>query len=810
MARYLSELGQDVAYAVRALRKTPGFTAIAIVTLALGIGANSAIFSVVRGILLRPLPFREPQALVMIGSTYNGSKPTYSSPTNVYDWRAQNHSFTSIALFSGHSAVLTEAGDPERISGADVNADLFDVLGVAPVQGRLTFTAEEAQPNGPLAVLVHEELWRTRFGGDPRLVGSMITLDGQRYRVAGIVPAAAAFPADARIWFPFVVAPDQLAKQRGAVYVQTVARLKPGVSLAQANADMQAVAARLEHDYPDYNAKTGAVALPLHDWIAGDLRRPLFVLLGSVGFVLLIACANVAGLQLVRGASRGPELAVRTALGAGRGRLVRQLVTESVVLAVSGGVVGLLAALWGTQLLVHAAPPNIPRLSSIHVDGVVIALTLVVSLATGVLFGLVPARRALAPDVARELREGGRGGAGRAGSDRLRRFLVVGELALSMMLLAGAGLLIKSFERLTRVDPGFRSEGTVSFALSLPNAKYDTLEKQAAFMDALLERMRAVPGVRQTGAALALPLSPFRFGFTFEIAGRPALNPNDQPDAEVRVASPEFFTTLGIPIVKGRGFTDADRPGAVKVLLITEAGAKKFFPNEDPIGKHVKFGWGQGPKQLEGDIVGIVGDVKTISLASATLPQFYAPYAQRPVASFAVVMHGARDPQAMIADARHAVHELDADLALSRVLTLDQVVAASVAQPRFYMLLLVTFAIVAIVLSAIGIYGVIAYLVGQRAREIGIRLALGASPLAVTRMIVREGATMAALGAAFGLAGALVLTRSMRALLFEVAPSDPGTYVLVTLVLAAVAVAASGIPALRAAAVDPALVMRSE
>ena len=810
MSKVFSELGQDLAYAIRALRKAPGFTAVAIVTLALGIGANTAIFSVVRGILLRPLPFRAPEQLVFVGSTYNGSKPTFSSPTNVYDWKAQNHSFTSIALFSGHSAVLTEAGDPERLAGSDVNADFFDILGVAPVLGRLTFTAEESQPNGPPAVLVHEELWRTRFGADPRFVGSMMTLDGQRYRVAGIVPAAAAYPADARIWFPFAVPPEQLAKQRGAVYVQTVARLKEGVTLEQANADMKTVASRLEHDYPDFNAKTGAVAVPLQEYVAGDLKRPLFVLLGSVGFVLLIACANVAGLQLVRGASRGPELAVRTALGAGRGRLVRQLVTESVVLSLAGGVVGLLAAIWGTQLLVRAAPPNTPRLSSIHVDGVVIALTMLVSFATGVLFGLVPARRALAPDVARELREGGRSGAGRAGGDRLRRILVVGELALSVMLLAGAGLLIKSFDRLTHVDPGFHPEGTVSFALSLPNGKYDTWEKQSAFMDQLLERMHAVGGVRQTGAALALPLTMFRFGFSFAIDGKPPVNPNDQPDAEVRVATPDFFATLGIPIVKGRGFTDADRAGAVHVLLITEAGAKKFFPGEDPIGKHVKFGWGQGDKTLQGDIVGIVGDVKTVSLAQATLPQFYAPYAQRPVSSFNVVLHGARDPQAMITDARRAVHELDADLAVSRVKTLDQVVAESVAQPRFYMLLLATFAFVAVVLSAIGIYGVIAYLVGKRAREIGIRLALGASPRSVIRMIVREGAAMAGIGALLGLAGALVLTRSMRALLFEVAPTDPATYVLVTLGLTAVAIAASCIPALRAAAVDPALVMRSE
>jgi len=811
MRRLLGQLGQDARFTLRSLRATPGFTLVAVLTLALGIGANTAIFSVVRGILLRPLPFQDPERLVMIGSTYGGGKPTWSSPTNMYDWRAQASSFTGMSLFDGRSAVLTGVGDPERYRAADVNADFFAILGVRPLVGRLTFTDAEASFHGPKAVLLHESFWRTRFGGDPRIVGSMITLDNERYLVAGVVPGASAWPSDAQLWFCFTVDPLELPKERGAVYVQVVSRLKPGVSLATANAELRTIAARLEAEYPHADAKVGAVAVPLREWITGDLRRPLLVLLGGVVFVLLIACANVAGLLVVRGMSRAGELAVRTALGAGSGRLVRQLVTESVVLSLIGAAAGLGAAFWGTRLLVQAAPPSIPRLSAIHVDGMVLAWTVGVALVTGVIFGLLPARQALKADVARTLREGGRGSAGRSGGDRARRALVVAEMALSVMLLAGAGLLIRSFDRLMHVDPGFRTENSISFQLSLPDAKYGSWAKETAFMDALMESIHAIGGVQKAGAALGMPLTHFGFEFTFAIAGRPTARPEDEPDAEVRVATPGYFATMGIPIVKGRNFTDADRLGSQKVLLITQTAAEKFFPGEDPIGHHVTFGWGgEGNQRFEGDIVGVVGDVKQFSLAQGTHPQFYGAFAQRPISQFTVVMHASRDPQMVVADARRRIHDLDPDLAVSQVKTLDQVVAESVAQPRFYMVLLATFALVAVALSAIGIYGVIAYLVGQRSREIGIRLALGASPGSVVQMIVREGAVITLIGTAIGLAGALALTQSMRALLFGVAPTDWVTYLGVTAVLLLVALVASSVPALRAARVDPALAMRAE
>jgi predicted permease len=803
------ELTQDVRFAVRTLRRSPGFTLVAALTLAIGIGANTAIFSVVRGILLRPLPFTDPSRLVMVASRYHGERST-SSPANVYDWRVQNHSFTSMAVLTGHSAVLTGSGDPEQIRGFDVSGDFFSILGVTALQGRSVFSPEDTAWKGAKSVLVNESLWRSRFGSDPKLVGSMLTFDNERYRVAGIIPARSAWPTKVMLWFPFTYDPADLENSRGAVYLNTVARLRPGATVASATADLQAISTRLAQQYPDNNATLGAEVVPMQEWITGNLRLPLLILLGGVAFVLLIACANVANLLLVRGVAREGELAVRTALGAGRGRLVRQLVTESMVLSLIGGAIGFLFAIVGTRLLVAAAPTSIPRLDSIRIDGGILAFTLAIAAFTGAIFGLMPARQMLRPDISRTLREGGRGGGQRAGNNRARRVLVVAEVALSVVLLAGAGLLIRSFNRLMSVDPGFRTDHSISFALSLPDVKYATPEKQAAFMGSVMERMRALPGVQSAGAGLGMPLTNFGFGFSFTVVGRAPVKPSEEPDAEVRVATPDYFTTMGIRVVRGRGFTREDNAGASRVMLITEAAAKKFFPNEEPIGKHVKFGWTRDSVNLAGDIVGVVADVKQSSLATATLPQFWAPFDQWPMSNMTVVLHTTRDLQPVVADARRAIHELDPDLAIAHVATLENVVAESVAQPRFYMMLLTAFAVVAILLASIGIYGVIAYLVGQRAREIGIRIALGASPSKVVRMVVNEGVVMVAIGIGVGIVGAIALTQLMRALLFNTTSTDPMTYILVTLVLAAVALVASSVPALRAANVDPALAMRAE
>jgi putative ABC transport system permease protein len=627
--------------------------------------------------------------------------------------------------------------------------------------------------------------------------------------VIGIVPASAAWPSKSLLWFPFTYDPAELEKSRGAVYLETVARLKPGVSIEAANADMKAIASRLAQQYPDMDAQLGATVIPMHEYATGKLRLPLLVLLGGVAFVLLIACANVANLLLVRGVAREGELALRTALGAGRGRLIRQLLTESLVLSLVGGSIGLLLAIVGTKLLIVSAPQNIPRLDAIRVDGIVLAFTVAITAVTGALFGLVPARQMLNPDISSTLRENGRG-AQRGAKHRARRMLVVAEVALSVMLLAGAGLLIRSFTRLMNVDPGFRTDHLMSFALALPEAKYEKPTSQGAMIDAVMERVRAIPGVQSAGAGQGLPLTGYGFSLSFSIAGRPPLKPSEEPDAEVRITTPEYLSTLGVRITRGRGFSKLDDASAPRVLLITEEAARKFFPNEDPIGHHISLGWRRDSVRLEGDVVGVTSDVKQSSLAVATRPQIWVPFAQWPAGVVTIVIHSNRDLQSVAADARRAVRELDPDLAIAHVQTLDDVVAESVAQPRFYMNLLSAFAVVAIVLASIGIYGVIAYLVGQRSREIGIRIALGASPARVVRMVVNEGVAMVAVGIGIGVVGAIALTQLMRALLFNTKSTDPMTYILVTLVLAAVALLASSVPALRAANVDPSLAMRVE
>jgi predicted permease len=806
-SEFVHELAQDVAFALRTLRKAPGFTLVATLTLAIGIGANTAIFSVVRGILLRPLPFAEPSRLVMVASTYDGRR-SGSSTANLYDYRAQNRSLTSIAAVRSHAVVLTGSGDPEQLPAFDVGADFFSILGVAPLLGRATFSPEDTVWKGNKSVLVNDTLWRTRFGSDPHLVGSTLTFDHESYRVVGVIPTRSAWPSSSMLWFPYTVDPTQLEDNRGAVYLNALARLRPGASGESATADLQAIARRLVARYPNEDAGMSAEVVPMQEWITGTLRLPLLILLGGVGFVLLIACANVANLLLVRGVAREGELAVRTALGAGRGRLVRQLVTESMVLSLIGGVIGVLLAIVGTKALVAVAPASIPRLNSIRVDLLVLAFTLTIAIVTGALFGLVPARLLVRRDISKTLRESGRSGAQRAGSQGARRALVVAEVALAVMLLAGAGLLIRSFTRLMSVDPGFRTQNSIAFDIHLPSVKYQTPQQQSAFMTAFMERLRAIPGVQSAGAGLGMPLTNFGFSFSFTIGGRPPIEPAQEPNAEIRIATPDYLPTMGIRIVRGRGFSALDGAGATKVMLITEAAAKKFFPNEDPIGKHIHFDYGHDSVNLEGDVVGVVADVKQSSLAEATLPQFWAPYAQWPIPSMTVVLHTARDPQSAVADARRVVRELDPDLALAHVKTLDQVVTESVAQPRFYMMLLTAFAVVAMLLAAIGIYGVIAYLVGQRAKEIGIRMALGASPSRVVRMVVNEGLVMVAIGIGAGVAGAVALTRLMEALLFDTKATDPMTYVVVALVLAAVAIVASSVPAMRAAHVDPALAMR--
>ncbi|HJU89493.1 MAG TPA: ABC transporter permease [Gemmatimonadaceae bacterium] len=807
---WMSEIRQDVSFAWRTLMRAPGFALVAILTLALGIGANTAIFSVVNGILLRPLPFHEPDRLVMVAQATAEHPRTTNSPANVMDWRTMNASFSGMAAWLSSSRNLTARGlDAERLEAAEVQTELFEILGVRPLAGR-GFRPEEAEFNAEKVVLLGEPIWRSRYGSDPRVVGTTMVLDGVAHTVVGIIPEKQAYPRGAQIWLPLRFDPEWLPKSRGAIYLRTVARLKPGVSLQQADAEMKAIAGRLEREYPESNAKYTAVVIPMHEWIVGDLRKPLLVLLGAVGLVLLIACTNVSNLMLVRASGRETEIAVRTALGAGRGRLVRQLVTESAVLSIIGGLAGVLLAVWGVRALVRIAPEDIPRLDAVRVDPTVLFFATLAALLTGVVFGLIPALHAARPDIGSALKEGARGSGARPASRRLRNTLVVSEIALAVMLLAGAGLLIRSFRELVQVDPGFRAENVMTFTLSLPEEKYEELSSQSLFIDQLVERLRAVPGVKATAASIGLPLTGFSFSFSFEIAGKPKPPDGEEPSAQVRLVTPDYFRTMEIPTIRGRTFTPADRWGSQQVLVATESAARRFFPGEDPIGKRITFGWGRDSLRLGGEIVGIIGDVRQSELSKAALPEIYAPFAQWPVDFISVVMRTTGEPNAVVNGARNALRELDADLPMYNVRTLEAVVSESVARPRFYMLLLTSFAAVALLLSAIGIYGVIAYLVSMRTRELGIRIALGASNGDVLRLVLREGVVMASAGLVVGTIGALALSRLLSGLLFGVAPTDPLTFALVAATLAAVALAASFIPARRASRLDPLVAIRAE
>ena len=805
----LSDIRQDVRYALRALRKAPGFAAVAILTLALGIGANTAIFSVVNGVLLEALPFPRPDELVMIHQTSDGH-PTTSSPTNFYDWAEQSESFTAMAAMTRNSVNLTAPGaDPERLRGALVSARFFSVLHVPALLGR-TFNPDEDTFGGPNVVILHESLWRSRYNADARIVGSTITLDGQPHTVIGVVAAASAWPSRSDVWRPLRFDPASLPRMRGAIWLTVVGRLAPGATIDAAHAEMTTIARRLEEQYPNSNTGVGIALQPMREFLVGEMRTPLLVLLGAVGFVLLIACANVSNLMLVRATARETELAVRTALGAGRARLVRQLITESTVLALLGAAVGLVLAIWGTRALLRIAPSNIPRLDAVGVDAGVLLFTLGIALATGIVFGLIPAMHVARSDLNRTLKEGGRGARGRSASGRTRSLLVVSEMALAVTLLTGAGLLIRSFRELMRVDPGFRVQNVASFTVSLPESKYEEVDRQRLFMDGLLERVAAIPGVRSVAGAQALPLSGLGFSLSFGVAGRPKAPPGQEPSSEIRVVTPGFFTTLGIPVVRGRTFRDHDRQGSARVVLMNEAAAARFFPDEDPLGRVIDFGWSRDSVRMGGEVVGIVGNVREQELAGEPDPMFYVPYAQWPMDFFTIAMRTDRELEAIIPLARRALREVDPELPMFEVQTAEQIVADSVARPRFYMILLGGFAAVALVLSGIGIYGVIAYLVAQRTHEIGVRMALGASSARVTRMVLGESLTIAGVGIAVGLAGAFLLTRLLSSLLFGVKPTDPLTFTAVALILGAIAILASWLPAMRAARLEPVMAMRAE
>jgi len=811
----MADLGGDLRYAVRSLRKHPGFTAVVLATLALGIGANAAIFSVVNAVLLRPLPYEGADRIVVVWGDLHrpGVNEIPASAGEYVDYRDRSHAFDQIAVYDTAGFNLTGGGEPERVDGAIVTASLFPLLGASAAIGR-TFLAAEEQPGRNDVALIGHRLWTRRFGANLAIVGQVVAIDGRPTEVVGVMPPRFQFPDPAiEIWKPLLLDADAVSDDnRGSHGYTALARLRPGVTLAQAHADLAGVTATFKAEHP-LNYRTGfSVTLrPLQTEIVGDTGRPLLILLGAVGLVLLIACANVSNLLLARAASRRREIALRTALGASRGRLVRQLLTESILVAVAGGAAGCVLAWWGVDLLIALGPDTIPRLREVTLDARVVVFTALVSLATGVVFGIVPALRASSASLGDALKEGGRSGE-RAMLGRAGRVLVVSEVALSLVLLVGAGLLVHSFARVQNVEPGFDSRGMLTLRLSLPESRYTTFEQGDRFFDALFTVLRARPDVDSVAAANALPFSGNNGSRTFHIEGQEPKRPEDQPEEQLRIVTDGYFQTMKVPIVKGREFTDRDRLGAPRVAVINESLARKHFPDGKAIGRRVAFSKNE-PQWYE--IVGIVGNIKHRGLDASDRPELYLPYRQPlfsnwTVRPMQVVVRTAGDPLAAAATVRREIARLDPDQPISDVRTMDERIGRSLESRRFNMVLLAAFAALALALAAIGIYGIIAYAVTERTHEIGVRLALGAQRRDVLSMIVAQGMPMIAAGAAIGVVSALVVTRLMSSLLFGISAADPITFIAIPLLLAVVAFAACYVPARRATRVDPLVALRTE
>lgn len=820
----METLFQDIRYGLRLLIKRPGFTAVAVIALGLGIGANSAIFSVVNGVVLRALPYKDPDKLTIVWSKRPllqakvGAAEFPVSAGDFIDWRDQNQVFEQIAAFHTQPFNITGAGEPEFLGGVRASASLFSLLGVEPKLGR-TFTPEEDQPGAERVVVISHGLWERRFGADPHIIGQKLSLNDEPYTVVGVLPrgfqfprkgempAGFQFPRQADFYTPLAWSPAQ-ATNRGRNFLAVVARLKPGVTVEQAGAEMDAIAERLKQQYPQTNANKEVFLVPLHQQVVGKVRTALLVLLGAVGFVLLIACANVANLLLARAASRQKEIAIRTALGASRMRVIRQLLTESLLLSLVGGTLGLLLALWGIELLLTISPINLPRVDTVSIDGRVFAFTLVISLLTGIGFGLAPAIQVSKPDLNDALKEGGRSSPVGFRHNRFRSLLVVSEVALSLVLLIGAGLMIRSFVTLLNVDPGLNAQNVLTLDIGLPRTKY-TGPQQIAFFQQVISRMQALPGVQSAGAVYPLPLSGAEEGMGFAIEGRPVTNPGESFNAGPRWVSADYFKVMSIPLLRGRELTERDGPDSTRVLVISEAMARAYWPDEDPIGKRVAFDQTNGAPNWR-EIVGVVRDVKHSSLDATSKPEMYIPFAQFPIFFQTVVLRTTGDPLSLVAAARSEVLAVNKDQPISNIHTMEELLSNSIAQRRFNMLLLSVFAAVALLLSAVGIYGVMSYSVAQRTHELGLRMALGAQSSHVVALVVRQGMTLALIGVGVGLAASFALTRIMASLLYGVSTTDTLTFSLIALLLASVALLACYLPARRATKVDPMVALRYE
>jgi putative ABC transport system permease protein len=786
------------------LLKNPGFTIIAVITLALGIGANAAIFTVVNAVLLQPLPFSEPDRLVWVwGNIRNGGNRASVSPLDYLDYRAQNTTFEHFAAtFSVPTFVnLTGNGEPERLQSAVATGDFFQALGVSAALGR-TFLRENEQPGQDQVVVLSYGLWQRRFGGDRSIVGKTLSLDGKSYEVIGVMPMGFSFPQNAELWGPMNFEIAAGMKQRKAHFLRPVGRLKRGVTLAQAQSDMDAVAATLEEKYPESNTGWNLRMVPLRDQLVGNIGPTLRVLFGVVAFVLLIACANVANLLLARAATRQKEVAVRMALGAGRFRIVRQMLTESVLLALAGGALGVLLATWGVELIVAFSGNSIPPSAQIGIDLVALGFTLAVSLFTGIVFGLAPALQVTQPKLSEMLKEGGRGGTQGLAANRTRKLLVVFETAAAVVLLIGAGLLIRSYMRLQNVGPGFDAANVLTLRIDLPREKYSAPEKAASFWSQLREGLSALPGVEAVGMITELPLSGQPNDAPFTVEGRP---PDQQFGADFRRVNQDYLRSMRIPQLRGRGFTEREVREDSDVVLISETLADAVFPGEDPLGQRLLLGLNK-PTPFE--IVGIVGDIRHRTLESAPFPTMYLPVLSTGWTNLTIRAGG--DPLNLAATVRNQVLAIDRDQPVGSIKTMEQVMATSVAAPRYRTLLFGLFALVALLLAAVGIYGVISYTVAQRTHEIGIRVAMGAQSHDVHRLVIGQGLKPVLIGVVLGLICALALTRLLEGLLFGVNATDPTTFASVAVILSSIALIACYIPARRATKVDPIIALRYE
>jgi putative ABC transport system permease protein len=807
---------QDIRYGLRSLWKRPGFTAIAVLTLALGIGANSAIFSVVNAIVLRPLPYRDSQELMAIWGNLHktGLEEIEVSAPELKDFREQSKAFAQVSAYTTQGFNLTGLDAPERLSGTLVTANMFTTLGVEPQRGR-NFLPHEDQEGSSEVVLLSNGIWHRRFGGDPGIVNKTINLDGRQTTVVGVMPANFHFPdKETEIWVPLTIPADLLTENnRGSHFLDVIARLRPGVTKAQAQAEMDTVTARLsEEHHSTYPTGFSTTVRSLHEDLVGNLRRAMLILLGAVGLVLAVACANVAHLRLANAAARYKEVAIRSALGASRRRVVRQFLTESLLLSALGGITALALAIWGTRVLVALIPKDTPRVEEIGLDYRVVLFTLGISVLTGVVFGLAPAFQAARTDLNDVLKEGGRGGTEASHRLRLRNLLVVSEFALALVLLIGAGLMVKSFLRLQEVKPGFEAGHLLTMRVSLPATKYEKFSQSKAFFDELFQRLKARPEVKSIGAINLLPFGGSGSDRTFNIEDHQIPEGQPHPDEQIRFVSAGYFNTMGVPLLKGRDFTEHDVPDAPQVCIANQALVRKYWPNEEAIGKRISFSM-RNPKWYQ--IVGVVGNVKHRGLDIEDKPEFYVPvmqplFATANIPPLYLVVRTPNEPLAVTSAVRSELAAIDPDQPLSSLMTMEQRISDSVAPRRFNMFLLGLFAALALVLAAVGIYGIMAFSVTQRTHEIGVRMALGASHRDVLQLVLRNGFKLALIGIGVGLIGAFAATRLLSALLFDVSPTDPATFVIDAVVLAVVALLACYIPARRATRVDPLVALRYE